>query len=164
MAKRINVNFCGMTGIGRTKTEAKQDAMAQLSAVTEGDWTPEIFNHRGVAVLIYRDLSGWNSAIVRDECNFRGGPIHGGGSLSTDRSKIKREALANLAQLTWQAPDGATPPEFLTDRGSIADFRDWARFQLRCQTARARGMAEKDIHAYASCDPTRPELWAHEAA
>lgn len=159
----VRISYYGVDGEGRNVTEAKKDAGRKIEAALAGHYTPELLCHRGFAILVYREPSGWCSRLVADpERGVVDGKVWGTNNGSYDEAK--RAALSHLADLGWTAADGLEPPSFLTDRRLIADYRTKAEFQLRYQRARALGLKDQDAHSFAGRDPSRPDLLALECA
>lgn len=153
----VRITYYGMEGEGKNLTEAKRDAGRKIEAAFSGNYTPEILSHRGYAILLAREPSGWGARIIVDPDGIRDGRVWISGQETYEDAK--RGALTHLAQLGWQDADGKTPPDFLKDRRAIADFVSWAEFQLRYIEGRNRGIPESDLHDYASRNPWRPEVW-----
>ena len=55
-----------MTGEGRTKREAVEDARAKVDAALAGSHEPEIISHRGTAKLLWREPDGWRHATIAE--------------------------------------------------------------------------------------------------
>lgn len=161
---KVRISYFGMDGEGRNLTEAKKDAGNKIEKALAGSYTPEILTHRGYAVLLYREPSGWASRLIADpQRGLVGGHVYGS-SIGT-YERVKQSTLLNLAQLGWEPKDGLDAPEFVRGREMVNEFTGWVRFQMRYAFARnEKGLSDFDAHAYAGCDPSRPELWLPEGA
>ncbi len=159
----ISIEYYGVEGSGRTVTEAKKDAGRKIEQSLAGSYKPEIVTHRGFAVMVWREPSGYSVAIIVDpdgggvrerlcECHYQ------------SKEDAMRSARHMVAQNTWTAEDGTSAPEFMTDRNEIAEFRSWAEFQLRYIKARAAGLGSNDAHDWANRNPMRPDLVALQIA
>jgi hypothetical protein len=156
----VQIEYYGVSGQGRTATEAKRDAGRRIEAALAGSYTPELVCYRGWAILVYREPhSGWcQRVIARPDDGLTAGRVWGGNACS-DRAEALRRARVQLAQLGWQETDGIAPPELLQDNRDRAEFVSWATFQMRHRQVRDQGLSERDAWDYASRNPARPELW-----
>lgn len=155
----VRIDYFGMSGEGKTVTDAKRDAGRKIEAALAGSYTPEILAWRGYAILIYREPAGWCNRLIADpERGIVEGRIWG--TSYGSREEATAAAQAHLADLGWKEEDGEEPPPFLKDRRLIADYQYKARFHARYNFARRRGFSDQDAHSYAGHNPSRPELIA----
>ena len=161
----VTIEYYGMEGQGRTVTEAKRDAGAKIEKALGGDWTPRLLTSRGWTILLYREPSGWHSAITCDaDSGPRTGNVHG--TNYRDYEDCHESALAHLGQLSW---DGAEmlPPclqcEFSREmqrsggaRRLVSEFSSWRGFQMAFKYARRVGISTDHnvLHRWA-CDHAR---------
>lgn len=155
----VTVDYFGMSGTGRTVTEAKRDAGAKLQKAMEGDYAPHFLHYRGYAILVTRSPHGWDTAIICEPTGFRdGGRVSVSANYHTEE-EVLSSARSQLAQLGWTHEDGLTAPGWL-NRDEQREFLWWAEFQLRFRTATQAGLCHNDAHSYAGRNPARPELVA----
>jgi hypothetical protein len=149
----VTVDYYGMSGTGRTVTEAKKDAGAKVTRALGGYYTPTVVAHRGYAILVYREPTGWNTRIiVCPQDGIREGKVWGSGDHATEGEAI-RAAQCHIADLGWCESDGLDAPEFIKDKGDRAEFRYKAEFQIRYRKAKAVGLTDTQCHHYAGRAP-----------
>ena len=143
---KVTIDYLGMWGTGRTKTEAKQDAARRIEEALGGSYTPVILTAGGETILMYRDpLSGWSYHFVRD------GELTGGCFSMDDRFETERQARRHLGGLatdwrTCQGPDDVHPiVQNQEDRRDIARGCQWQRDY---QTARAAGLDDANARYF----------------
>lgn len=156
MAKPVKVTICGVTGTGRTRTEARQraeEAITARLAEAEGDYDPRLLAWRGNVVLIYRrPLDGWVYVrLVDADDGLRTGRLMGGCFSNDTLGEIETSVRQHLAQLGWTPEDGTDPPELLTGTDEREDFVLWARWQLAYRAARERGLLDEEAREEAWC-------------
>lgn len=149
MAKPVKVTVCGVTGTGRTKTEARQQAEEAITArlaEVEGDYDPRLLSWRSNLVLIYRrPLDGWVYVhLTSPEDGLRTGRLMGGCYSSDTLAQIEASVRLHLAEQGWTPEEGPEPPDILTQEDERQEFRLWARWQLAYRAARERGLADEE--------------------
>ncbi len=156
----VTVEYYGMTGTGKNVTEAKRDAGRQVEAALKGSYTPEIFTHRGTAILLYREPDGWKARIIVDpQRGAIAGPVHGNSySGDDDLNAIRQYVNEWLADITREATD-TEPPAFLKGGERIREWHRKQEFLRRYQEGRERGMNDHEAHSYAGRNPARRDLW-----
>ncbi len=157
----VTIEYFGMTGSGRTVTEAKRDAGAKIERALSGSWTPEIVEWRGCAILIHREPQGWCRTVIAGPEGVRGGRCWGAPNEDTFES-AKLCAQIHLADMA-STLDDTEPPEFLRDRNLIREWHLRQEFQRRYVRARAAGLADNECHHYACSGSHHPE-WSRIVA
>jgi hypothetical protein len=158
MATKIQLTYCGMAGEGATVKEAKQDAARKIEALLSGDWQPIAFESRGWAIILHRSPDGWHPAIISDQSGkVRPDLFRGSCSGIRDKKEAIAQAIANLAQLSWDGAEVLPPciasygfrisPE--ARRALVDDFRRWRGFQLAYKQAAKNGMQDCEAHQWA---------------
>lgn len=158
----VSIEYFGMTGEGRTVTEAKRNAGAKIEQALSGDYAPVVLEWRGVGMLVYREPSGWGSKIIYDEGQLREGTVYAH-CCYHDKKEAIRQAYDHLSRIgvsVDDAPDFA--PDFL-DAQQRNEYKRYAEFQRRYHTGRAMGLSDDDAHSYAGRNPARRELWENAA-
>ena len=164
MATQVSVKYFGMDGVGRNVTEAKRDAGRKIEAALEGHYEPTIYRDGAAAVMVFRNpLHGWGHTVLTDDDGAIRAGRHYASMDDGTWDGAKQRALGHLAQLAWTEERGMDVPSYLPpeERGN---YLTCARFWLRCLEGQRRGVAQDDLHAYATRDPRRPELWQDSAA
>ena len=136
---KITLDYFGSSGTGATVKEAKLDAGRKIEALHSGTWTPVIREWRGYAVLIHRNLNGWEYCFIQHP----GEPLHIPPGCSCgfhDRADAVKSAERHIADVGWTCADPleAFPVWFGTDanrehtnlRREIIDGRKW-QLQMR---------------------------------
>ena len=135
----VTIDYFGFSGSGPTVKEAKQDAGRKIQALHADTWTPVIREWRGFAILVYRNLNGWEYTFI----SHPGEPLRIPAGCSCgfhDRADAVKSAERHIADVGWSHTDplGAFPVWFGTDqnrehahmRREIIDGRKW-QLQMR---------------------------------
>ena len=155
----VTVEYFGVNGTGRNVTEAKRDAGRKIEAFVKESSAPKIMQWRGWAILYWRDIDGWCSAIIAERGALRDQTyLSFGCHAQDDRELVESSIRLRLAQFGWKPEDG-TDCELLKTVRERDEFRRWAEFQLRYCEARERGMSEQDAYDWAGRNPARRDLW-----
>lgn len=155
----VTIDYFGMSGSGRTVTEAKQNAGRAIKAALDGSYTPEIIAWRGTGMLVHREPNGWCYRIITEpDGSTREGPVYGCPN-DKDKAAALLAASRHLADQGMRETD-TEPPEFLKDRESRGEFMYKLEFLRRYRKAQRAGMNDNDAHSYAGRNPARPELQA----
>lgn len=157
MAKQVEYSIGRITGYGKTKTEARENA-EQLVALASTE--PLYLHYENDLWVVRHSGYSWIAEHVVDSGEFRGDwpPCCTYPSLDD----AVRGVRMHQAQVFWGASMGLNPPAgLLDDIRDISEFRSWAEFQLRFLAATERGVDRDTAWAYAVRDPFRTELWAH---
>jgi hypothetical protein len=162
----------GMSGSGKTVTEAKQDAGRRITALLEEIGAPILLTHRGQMIVMSRDKYGWGYRLYQvAELKIRTDASHCScGFAGKDDCLVA--AVRHLADLT--RTEGETDSALFDALRTQQAARERYSFALKAaqddvwldrrRTALARGMSENDAHDYAGRNPMRPELWLSEVA
>jgi hypothetical protein len=130
MHKPVYIEHQGFHGTGTTAKEAKLDAIRKIEALHEGYWQPTLREWRGHAVLIHRDLEGWQYTFLQH--NYGQLKMHGTTIDNGDYRETLRSAERHLADIGWTVADPLDlfPAWFSNaeDRREILSRRTW---QLR---------------------------------
>ena len=145
----------GFTIAAETLAKAKAIVDDQITATMTADYTPEIIECRGWAILVYRTQYGYCSRMIREPNQQIS--VSGAVSCWSDtetRKQVIRECRQHIAQLAWKPNDGIDSPLEL-DESQKRDFATWASWQLRFNHAKAvLGLDFDKARRYADCDPT----------
>ena len=152
--KTTTIKHLGMEGTGRTKSEAKQDAISKIEAATAGSYTPTVIVSGVWAALVYRDLSGWGYKLIAtaDE-GIRAGAVFA--ACYDSREKAHRDARRHVGQLSlpqWGAgvfsPDDVpSVVENEEDRRELHRYAAWQRAYGFC--ASVLGLKDQAAHSWA---------------
>lgn len=153
MSTQVSITYFGMDGTGRNVTEAKRDAGRKIEEALSGSYRPVVLESRGWAMLVWRDICGWQSSIIKwvdhdqnYESLWRADVSSGSGEKSFE--ECLERAYSHLAQMTWDQKElvppcleeaGATKyvlPLAKRRRSMLDDFRRWRGFQLAYQHAK----------------------------
>ena len=146
----VTVDYFGFSGTGQTVKEAKQDAGRTIQALHKDSWEPAIREWRGNAVLVYRNLYGWQYRFIQHDA----GPLsipNGSSGGYADRQDAVRSAERHIADIGWRSDDPLDffPVWFGTEanrehanlRRELIDARKW---QLQMQRLMNAGIADND--------------------
>lgn len=132
MKNLVQVDLYGMTGRGKTKTEAKAEAVEKITKAMDGTYTPEVIVYKGNAMLLWRELEGWTSRFITDENgNIREGRVWGAAT-GDDYKKARRDAIRHLVDATARGDfyDESDVPELVEnqeDRKELVRNSWWQR-------------------------------------
>ena len=129
----VTVDYFGFTGTGPTVKEAKQDAGRKIQALQSGYWSPKIVEWRGYAILITRNLHGWERHFIQHP----GEALHVGSSCCGYESEQEAVASArrHVADCGWTPADPIDLfPEFLTDEHDRREIITGRKWQINMQT------------------------------
>jgi hypothetical protein len=161
MSKMLLIEYLGFQGKGPTAKDAKRDACQRIEALHEGTWEPIIREWRSHAVLVHRDLNGWQYTFIRHNgCALR---RHGACIGSGDYRETLRSAERHLADIGWTVTDPLDLfPEWFNheeDRQEIISSRRW---QLKIRELLDKGYdmerARNIPFGLESENPAEPEL------
>jgi hypothetical protein len=156
MAK-VQVEYCGMPGEGKTLTAAKQDAARKAEDALKGDYTPTLLCVGDQMGLLFRTPQGWFGERIT---GYKSGLIYGS-SYGLDQQAARIRFSYNLAQLAW-TPEfisryfGGSDDDFIKyaigegkdkeSRQSASELRSWIKWQRGYRELRARGISENGAH------------------
>lgn len=129
------VNHLGVHGQGRTLTEARKHAEANIASLFERGYGPRVYRVRGATVVVWPVLGdavdgreSWGYSIIRDDDNLGG--KHGSTIMCAEKYEDVLIAIAaHLAQNQWNAAADA-----------VEDF--WSQLELMWSFAR-RSLGER---------------------
>jgi len=155
----VKIDYFGFAGQGPTVKEAKQDAGRKIQALQQGYWTPKIVAWRGYAILVTRNLQGWDQYFIQhpDEPTPRVGSCCCG--FDSERESV-HSAEMHLADLGWSPDTDALDvfPEFPTltdyDRRDLISRRKWC---LQIQHLTAAGLDTERARAIADGREPAPD-------
>lgn len=172
---QIRVEYCGMPGTGRTVREAKQDAARKIEAALDGTYQPMVLSYRGLTAVVWRVAKhGWVYGFLHEleASHFeRCEPTCYPGAGEAEPTTALLACVNHMVSITRQEGEidsplfDALPPDMAAEaRRTLALQAPWQdEFQRRYREAIAKGMSDNDAHAYASRNPSRPELWQEAA-
>lgn len=143
--KTITLDYYGMTGQGRTVTEAKQDAGRKITEALSGDYTPRVYSFGGNTWAVWRTPRGIVSGRVLPDGKFGGTCLHG-------RDTFEEACYTtrfHLAQLGCDITSDEIPSILPGDEKSIREFSWWLGFQRAYRHAKAGGKNDMDSHYFA---------------
>lgn len=150
--KQERVTVCGITGRGRTKTEARVAAEERVSemlwsarALLEADFEPRLYTWRGITFLAFRDVQGWRWSVLTDPERPLSTQVFWGSQDAPTLAEAEARILPHLAQLGWRPEDGLTPPEILPEPAH-SEFRSWVAGVLAFRELRAELGREPEYH------------------
>ncbi len=144
----IKVTLHGFEGQGRTLTEAKADANAQLGKAVDGSYQPVVMSLRGNMLLVWREpVSGWQSRLLNNVGDYSIAMY--GNSGCADRATCILEAKAHLCRVAWNiGGDNAAVLAFCPP-SLKADLLHWASWQEDYARLRAEGKTDVEAHQFA---------------
>jgi len=138
---KVTIEYFGMSGEGRTVTEAKRDAGSKIESALKGHYTPTIISWRGWSMLIYREPSGWHyRGIVSPEHGVTEGKVWGNGAYDAEEDAL-RAARHHMAQngMDWTTDTPEDCPAFLTKREERSEWISYLATGKRFGVARDLG-------------------------
>jgi hypothetical protein len=150
MAKQHTYSIGPVTGCGRTKTEARENAERAA-----GEWLlaanmgPRIVRVGDNAVCIYASgADQWTiKHVMRDGKPYQ---QYGSSTISGPLPDVVRWQAYSLAQNAWDGSDEPHPEaaEHFT-KAEWSEWRGWVRFQRRYVAARNAGFGDNECYEYA---------------
>jgi hypothetical protein len=112
-----------ITGVGRSASAAKKDALAQAERALTGSYDPVYVTFRGEARLAIRQPGAWMTWSLERRL-----PL---GTWSDVRSRedVERSLRLDLAQATWDGAEDESP--IVLDTDDRREFGAWVRWQKR---------------------------------
>ena len=165
MSKIQEVDVGGVTGQGRTKTEARADAEAKIERWLEGDYTPIYLSCQGVQALVWREPQlGWMYSLLRPErvevAREHRDRLHGISSSEQATHEQKKDTLrrarVHMAQNIFSIEDqsrgviGHTGLEAILNKDDRHEHARWVVWQYNYMAWKDAGASDTDAHTYAS--------------
>jgi len=158
MPKIQEVDVGGVTGQGRTKTEARADAHAKIERWLEGDYSPVHLSCQGVQALVWREPRlGWMYRILRPErvevarewCEQLHGISSGAQTTSKQKTDTLRRARLHMAQNIFR-PDKFTGLKAILNEADRREHASWVVWQYNYQAWKDAGASDTNAHERAS--------------
>jgi hypothetical protein len=148
MTKQKQTVVYGMSGVGQTAKEAKQDAIDKLESLAKESGAPQFLCDNGETFVIWRDTECWAYGILRD------GKL-AGISFCNTKQEAYDWAAHHLAQNSLDCDDVFSVddvPAYVTNprhRADIVDYQVWQRAARHAMVTLNLGAGSQTVHAYA---------------
>lgn len=138
-AKRERFTIGPFEAVGKSKTAARDRAIADASLALEGSFAPVVVAYRNYILLVWREAIGWSYTIMHgpkaDRDLVERERCYGITTSKRDREETLRAGLLHLAQWAFEYEDGERSPVPLPDAEACYQHASWAAWQIRYHAA-----------------------------
>ena len=150
MSKKITIEYFGMTGEGSTVKEAKLAAGAKIEKLVKADFSPIAVQHGGHTAFMWREVYGWNYAILKPGENWNSG--FSCSSYGNDKGECEKAMRRGLAQYLINPGDRSSAEfsaQIIKDERDRKEHYNYCEWQFCYRAWRDLGKNDTECRDYA---------------